>query len=222
MLDCFGVSIVLFTAPFSCPPMPHVATVIFDNALNSQNQDYLPSRYVLQKEVIDVLITNTLESDAQSLIGLIPIAQMDNNDILTPTLVRPHLSTFLHQRDLYHTSNHNLALYQAEQSLEGSEFSEKIIFILLGSPIPDSDQFMVNIYSLATKRLTVRVVCFADSCEFGAYLSQGSSFDNLEVLIVHPEEDFNSKVLNFFAGATGYQFVDQDLEEAIKRSMVEK
>ncbi|ELA42688.1 uncharacterized protein VICG_00003 [Vittaforma corneae ATCC 50505] len=202
--------------------MPHIATVIFDNTLNSQNQDYLPSRYVLQKEVIDTLITNTFESDAQSLIGLIPIAQMDNNDILTPTLVRSYLSTFLHQRDLYHTLNHNLALYQAEQSLESSEFSEKIVFMIFGSPIPDSDQFMVNIYGLATKGFTIRVVCFADAYEFGTYLRQGSSFDNLNVLTIHPDEDFSSKVLDFFADASGHHYVDQDLEEAIRRSMVEK
>lgn len=202
--------------------MPHIVSVVFDNALSSQNQDYLPSRYVLQKEVIDSIITNTLESDPQSLVGLIPIAQKDNNDVLTPTLTRPYLSTFLHQRDLYGVPNHNLALYQAKQSLNVKDFTEKMVFMILGSPIPDSEQFLVNIYELAGERLKVRVVCFGDAYEFGTYLAAGSSFENLQVLQIGPEDDFNSKVGAFFAGAYDNQYVDQDLEEAIRRSMVEK
>lgn len=202
--------------------MPSISVLIFDNGLSSQNQDYIPSRYVLQKEVIDKLITDTLESDIQSLIGLIPIAQKDNNDILTPTSVRPHLSTFLHQRDLYHTSCHNLALYQAEKSVENSEFSEKNIFIFLGSPIIDSDEFMVNIYALAVKRMNIRVICFGDAYEFGTYLAEGSGFENLKILQLQPNDDFNSMAVGFFLGASSSHVVDPDLEEAIRRSMVEK
>jgi 26S proteasome regulatory subunit N10 len=202
--------------------MPHTSVVIYDNALSSQNQDYFPSRYVLQKEVIERLITHTLEGNAQSLIGLIPIAQKDNNDILTPTLVRPHLSTFLHRKDLYSECKHNLALYQAEMSLETSEFTEKNILMILGSPISESDQFMMNIYALAAKNINIRVVCFGDACEFGEYLAQGSNFDNLKVLNVYPEDDFNHKVFEMFSNVSGSQYVDKDLEEAIRRSMIEK
>jgi 26S proteasome regulatory subunit N10 len=202
--------------------MPSSSVVIYDNGLSSQNQDYYPSRYLLQKELIDKLITHTLESDSQSLIGLIPIAQKDNNDILTPTLVRSHLSTFLHRRDLFSKCMHNLALYQAEMSLDTSEFSERNIFMILGSPIADSDQLMVNIYSLAAKKVNIRVVCFGDAYEFGTYLAQGSSFENLMVLNILPDQDFNSMVFDMFANVSGNQYVDKDIEEAIRRSMIEK
>lgn len=202
--------------------MPAIATVIFDNALNSQNQDYLPSRYVLQMEIIDSLITSMLESNAENLIGLIPIAQKNNNGILTPTHTRPHLSTFLHQGDLYHNQNHNLALFQAEKSLEHSEFSEKTIFMMLGSPIVESDEFLANIYNLAAKGMNIRIVCFADACDFGTYLSEGATFENLKVLTVFPEDDFNLKVSNLFLSDLDAQYMDKDLDEAIKRSMVEK
>jgi len=202
--------------------MPQIVSVIFDNCLSSQNQDYLPSRYVLQKEVIDALITNTLENDPQSLIGLIPIAQKDNNDVLTPTQARQYLSTFLHQRDLFPRPNYKLALYQAKQSLSSKEAGEHVLFIILGSPIPDSDQFLVNIYNLASEGFKIRVVCFADAYEFGSYLSMGSNFENLAIVQISPEEDFNSKVAEFFANAYESQYIDQDLEEAIRRSMAEK
>lgn len=202
--------------------MPQTVSVVFDNCMSSQNQDYLPSRYVLQKEVIDVLITNTLENDPQSVLGLIPIAQKDNNDILTPTQTRPYLSTFLHKRDLYTRGNHKLALYQARQSLRAKEGGERVLFIILASPIPDSEEFLVNIYDLAGEGYKIRVVCFGDAYEFGEYLKMGSDFSNLSVLQVTPEEDFNVKVGDFFGNAYENQYVDQDLEEAIRRSMVEK
>lgn len=202
--------------------MPQISTMIFDNALNSQNQDYLPSRYVLQKEIIDSLITQILDSDSQSLIGLIPIAQKDNNDILTPTRVRQHLSTFLHQRDLHDAPNHNLALFQADQSLNISELSDKIIFMLLGSPVQNSDEFLANIYNVATQGIIINVVCFGEAREFGTYLKEGTTFENLHVLLLSPEDNFNQDVLNFFANDGRGGYIDRDLEEAIKRSMVEK
>lgn len=201
--------------------MPEITAVIFDNALNSQNQDYLPNRYILQKEVIDRLITKVLESDEESLIGLIPIAQRENNDILTPSRVRQHLTTFIHRQDLCNRPNHLLALFQADHSLYISELSEKTLFVFLSSPIESSDELFANLLSVASKGVTIKAVCFADAIEFGNCLRNESSFDNLRVLIVSPEEDFSSKVFDFFSGG-GAKYVDPDLEEAIRRSLVEK
>lgn len=201
--------------------MPEVAAVIFDNALNSQNQDYLPNRYILQKEVIDKLITKILESDEESLIGLIPIAQRENNDILTPSRVRQHLTTFIHQQDLCGRPNHLLALFQADHSLYISELSDKSLFVFLSSPIERSDELFANLLSVASKGVIIKAVCFADAIEFGNCLRGESSFDNLKVLIVGPEEDLNSKAFDFFSGGSA-KYADPDLEEAIRRSLVEK
>lgn len=202
--------------------MPQVATIIFDNAINSQNQDYLPSRYVLQKEVIDILITNVLENDVQSLIGLIPIAQKDNNDILTPTNVREHLTTFLYQRDLHIQSSHLLALFQADQSLQISDISNKSILMFLGSPIENIDEMLAGIYNIAAKGTLIKVVCFAEAREFGKYLEEGAVFENIHVLFIDPRDDFNQTALTFFMSSNDAGYVDNDLEEAIRRSLVEK
>lgn len=201
--------------------MPEVTAIIFDNALNSQNQDYLPNRYILQKEIIDSLITKVLESDEESLIGLIPIAQKENNDILTPSRVRQHLTTFIHQQDLCEMPNHLLAMFQADHSLYISELSEKTLFIFLCSPIERSDELFAGLLSIASKGIGIRVVCFADAIEFGHCLQRESSFDNLKILIVNPEEDFNARVFSFFSGSNA-KYADPDLEEAIRRSLMEK
>lgn len=201
--------------------MPEVATIIFDNSLVSQNQDYLPSRYVLQKEVIDRLITKIMENDTQSLIGLIPLAQKDPNDILTPTNNRKHLLTFMHKRDLYSKLDLSLALYQAEMSIHRSEYSEKTIFMLLGSPLPDFDEFLADIYNVASKGIIIKIACFGEARDVSGFLQENSSFSNLSVIDVHEDDDFNFKVDDFFTSSS-QKYMDPELEEAIKRSLLEK
>lgn len=201
--------------------MPEIATIVFDNSLNSQNQDYLPSRYVLQKEVIDFLITRILENDSQSLIGLIPLSQKDQNDIITPTNSRKHLTTFLLKRDLFSGINRHLCLFQADRSLKISEYSEKTLYMFMGTQVEDSDQFLVDIYGLAAKGLIIKMVCFAEAREFGQIMIDDAPFENLTVLIVNPDEDFNFKVNDFFV-SNNQKYSDPDIEEAMRRSMLEK
>lgn len=201
--------------------MPEVATIIFDNSLNSQNQDYLPSRYVLQKEVIDSLITRIFENDSQSLIGLIPLSQKDQNDIITPTNSRKHLTTFLLQRDLFYGENRALTVFQAERSLANSELSEKTLYFFMATAIQNADEFFVEICRLAANGTIIKIVCFAEAREFGMAIAAEEAFENLQVVIVNPEDDFNSKVNDFFvSGNTKYS--DPDIDEAIRRSLIEK
>lgn len=200
--------------------MPKISVVIFDNALNSQNQDYLPSRYLLQREVIEPLITKEIDANYENLIGLIPLAQKEENDIITPTHSRTHLSTFSYQADLYENPNHALAVFQADRSLYASDVSEKALYLFFCSPISESDDIFISLLSLASKGIVIKAVCFADAIEFGECLAQESTFDNLNVLIVYPDEDFNQKVTSFLDD--GNTVVDPELQEAIRRSLIEK
>lgn len=203
-------------------PMPEVATIIFDNSLASQNQDYLPSRYVLQKEVIDSLITRILENDSQSLIGLIPLSQKDRNDLITPTNSRKHLTTFLLQRDLFHGTNRKLSLFQADHSLRLSEYSEKTLYFFMSTEIENSDQFLIDLYEMAARGIIIKLVCFGETIDFGkVIIDQNAGFENLSVLVIGPEEDFNSRVNNFLISGN-QKYIDPDLEEAIRRSLLEK
>lgn len=202
--------------------MPEVVTIIFDNSLASQNQDYLPSRYVLQKEVIDSLITRIFENDSQSLIGLIPLSQKDRNDIITPTNSRKHLTTFLLQRDLFHGTNRRLCLFQADHSLKLSEFSEKTLYFFMGTEIENSDQFLIDLYEMAARGSIIKLICFGETKDFGKLIAdQNAGFENLSVLIVNPDDDFNFKV-NSFLISGNQKYIDPDIEEAIRRSLLEK
>jgi len=202
--------------------MPRTSIVVFDNALNSQNQDYLPSRFILQKEVIEQLITNLLEGDNESLIGLVPLAQKSANDVLTPTRLRHLLSSFAYQQDLYKNPDHLLALFQSDRSLHISQLSDKTLYIFLSTPVEKSDDVFINLLSMASKGIKVKAVCFGDAVEFGNCLQKESGFSNyIQTLIVHPEDDFNTSVLEFLLDGDS-KYADEDLEEAIRRSMVEK
>lgn len=204
--------------------MPSISTVIFDNSLSAQNQDYLPNRFVLQKEIIDNLITQTLENDSESLIGLIPLAQKSQNDMLTPTRVKPHLMTFLYRRDLFYEPNCFFALFQAEKSLQICELSEKIVYMFLSIHIEDFDELLTTIYNLASEGVRFYIVCFADALSFGYHLAEQTEagFPNVSVLSIDNDEGFNRKVERFFANARNNNYMDFDMEMAMKRSMYEK
>jgi 26S proteasome regulatory subunit N10 len=206
---------ILFT-----PKMPEITTIIFDNALNSQNQDYLPSRIILQKEVIDSVITRVLESDPESLVGLIPLCQIENNDILTPTKSRPHLSTFLHEKDLHHNIQHVLSLYHADQSLYVSDLSNKTLILFLCTPVKEFEEVFSDIYNIASKGVVVKVVCFGDAMDMGVFMKDQIDIANFTCCVVDTSEDFVTKVQGFL-GADLYN-VDPELEEAIRRSMREQ
>lgn len=197
--------------------MPGVTVVFFDNALNSQNQDYLPSRIILQKEIIDTVITRILESDIESLIGLIPLGQRMSNDILTPTKTRPYLSTFLHQTSLCPPTSRFTCLFQADQSLHVSDLSTKGLIAFFCSPIDDVEELLSGLYTIASKGITIKAVCFGDAIDLGGMLQKEIDLPNFECLILDSDADFNDKVLNFLGGSMPEN--DPELEEAIIRSL---
>lgn len=190
---------------------------MLDNAFNSQNQDYLPSRFMLQKEISDVVITRTLEADAESLIGLIPFAQDSGCNILTPTKTRPFLSTFLHKSDLAANVNYYSALYKADLSLHVTDLSTKNLVIFFSSPVSNEDEILSSLYTIASKGIIVKVVCFGDALGLGSVLKKAIEFNNFSCLSLSSDVNFNDNVLSFLG--TSMNIYDPDLEEAIKRSL---
>lgn len=197
--------------------MPEVTSIIFDNCLNSQNQDYFPSRIVLQKEIIDEMIVRLFESSSENLIGLVPVGQQVPNDIITPTKSRTNLSTFLRNADLEQPIAHSLCFYQADQSLQVSEFTSKTIVAFLSSPVQEFEETFTNLYTIAARGINVKIICFGDSIDFANFIMNELKFENFQCLVVGPEEDFNSVVGNFLANS--YSIEDPELEEAIRRSL---
>lgn len=197
--------------------MPEITVIMFDNALSSQNQDYLPSRIVLQKEIIDSIITRSLEADAESLVGLIPFAQKSNNNILTPTKTRPYLTTFLHKIDLHPKINYYSSLYQADLSLHVTELSSKNLVIFFSSPLQNEEEILSNLYTIASKGIIIKVVCFGDAIDLGNMLKKEIDFENFGCLCLDTDDNFNENVLSFLGGSMNVS--DPELEEAIRRSL---
>ena len=193
---------------------------MYDNALSSQNQDYLPSRFILQKEIIDRVITEILEDNRESLIGLVPLAQELENDILTPTKNRPYLSKFLYESDLMHNTNHSLCLYQVDQSLRVSELTDKCIIIFLSTEVPDVDELLSDLYALASRGIMIYVVCFGDCIALSPLLKSSIDLENFHCICLENDDDFNEKVMQSIGGSP--EPTDPELEEAIRRSLQEK
>lgn len=191
---------------------------MIDNGLSAQEQDYLPGRFLLQKEIIDSVITQALEMDPEGCIGIIPLAKANRNDIMTPTRARMHLSLFLDKCDLQREQNLTLSLFQAEKSFETKEFSNRTLIIFFCSPVSSVDEVIANLYGVAAKNITLHVICFGDASELGETLKKEVCFDNFHCLVVTPNQDFTDCVNSFLGNTLGTY--DPDLQEAIRQSLL--
>ncbi|KAI5150239.1 26S proteasome regulatory subunit N10 [Enteropsectra breve] len=200
--------------------MGDISVIVYDNALSSQNQDYFPSRYLIQHEVIDVLITNILESNLENKIGLIPLAQSEQNEILTPTKTRAHLSSFLLSGDMHAETNHKIALFQAEQSLHVDSNPNKQLTVFFSSKMENMDEVMAQLYSISCRVNSIKVVCFGDAYEFGCALQEQLDNPCLQCISIAKDVDFNAKALEFLGSSFGD--ADPELEEAIRRSLQQR
>lgn len=200
--------------------MPSVSVFIIDNCLSSQNQDYLPDRYILQKDYVMSMSSKIWDNDRESLVGLIPIARRVKNNILTPTKVQKHFNTFLHNTIMVEEECHYSAFFQAEKSLCLSQLSQKYMYLFLSSPIKYIEELLSKLYSIAAKGICIKVVCFGDCIEIAQILKDGINFDNFDCLVVENVnyESFNQKVSKFF-DKDAFEIVDPYMEEGLKRSM---
>ncbi|KAI5176411.1 26S proteasome regulatory subunit N10 [Pancytospora epiphaga] len=197
--------------------MPEITVIILDNGYSSQNQDYLPSRFILQKDIADALVTRALEADSESIIGLIPLSQNIYNNILTPTKVRPYLSEFLAKLGLSSPYDANLSLYQADICLHIREYTTKHLVIFFSSPVTNEEEVLTNLYVIASKGIIVKVICFGDALKFGVTLTREIDFENFSCLCLTPDLNFDESVLSFLGSSMN--ICDPELEEAIKRSL---
>jgi len=166
-------------------------------------------------DIADALITRTFEADTESIIGVIPLAQEIGNNILTPTKIRPYLSEFLSKLGLAATAG--AALYQADLCLHIREYSSKNLVIFLASPVSNDDEVLSSLYVIASKGITVKVICFGDALKFGATLKREIDFENFSCLCLEPTCSFDESVLSFLG--TSMNIYDPELEEAIRRSL---
>jgi 26S proteasome regulatory subunit N10 len=203
--------------------MPDVTIALFDNSLYAQNQDYLPSRFILQKETVETIISRKLEENRENLVGIIPLAQPKLNEILTPTKQRTHLNNFLNNLELSSRTDLIKSLVQAAHSFNQREIPDKILLVFLGSKLEDAlrSEFFAKVYELLTYGITVKIVFFGESSYSCDLFRQQIEFTNFGCIRVGPNEDFCSLALSLLNGEEGIEN-DPELAEAIRLSLEEQ
>lgn len=197
--------------------MPSITVIMLDNTYSSQNQDYLPSRITLQKEIVRSVLSRVFEADPENMVGIIPLAQESAKDLLTPTKNRAYLQTFIDKLDLYPNIQCYSTLYQADLSLQQPNITTKNLVIFLSSPHINEEELLSVIFSIASRGIIIKVVCFADAQGIAAMLKKEVDFDSFACLCLDSDANFNEEVLRLLGSSMDVH--DPELEEAIRRSL---
>ena len=141
--------------------------ILFDNTLFMQNQDYLPSRFVLQKEAT-VSILNSVLQQSENCVGIAPLAQPEHNYILTPTANKPHLDTFISKLRLDSNLQLSSVFLRSKIALLNRKESDKKVLVFFGADIEGVEFDLVlmdlvrNIKSVLDSFIKVSLVLFGE------------------------------------------------------------
>ena len=200
--------------------MPEVTIIIYDNGLPSQNQDYLPSRSILQKEFIQSFINKRFEADSESMVGIVPVCQEQYNDMITPTKQKDYLYTFLNTCGLYRNPDYVRSLSQSISSFMQQEITTKKLIFFIGTKIDKSleEDVYSKIFEILTHGIAITIVCFGEGLVYYDILSKEIEYYNFKVVRVLPPDDYNN-IYNIVT--ENEEEDDPELAEAIRQSLEE-
>ncbi|ADM12363.1 26S proteasome regulatory subunit S5A [Encephalitozoon intestinalis ATCC 50506] len=203
--------------------MPETIVVLFDNGMASQNQDYLPSRFIVQKETVESLISRKFEDNQENTIGIIPLVQVQSNDIITPTKQRSHIKTFLNDIKLNKEGDIMRCLSQSLHIFNQRDSPGCILVVFLASELQESekDELFARIYQLLTFGIGIKMVFFGEAVEMVEAFKK-IDFTNFSCIEVKTNEEFIDRVLPFISGNDLVEEDDPELAEAIRLSLEEQ
>lgn len=203
--------------------MPETIVVLLDNGMSSQNQDYLPSRFMVQKEIVESLLSKKFEENQENTLGIIPLAQTQFNEIITPTKQRLHIRTFLNEIGLNRETDVMGCLAQSLHIFNQRDSPGCMLVVFLGTEIQEAtkNELFARIYELLTFGITVKMVLFGETTELLDAFSK-IEFTNLSCMGMGPDEDFVDSVLSFVSGSDDLEEEDPELAEAIRLSLEEQ
>ncbi|KAG5860205.1 hypothetical protein KMI_02g02960 [Encephalitozoon hellem] len=203
--------------------MPETIVVLFDNGMASQNQDYLPSRFMVQKETVESLISRKFEDNQENTVGIIPLVQAQSNDIVTPTKQRSYIKTFLNEIKLERNGDIMRCLSQSLYIFNQKDSPGCMLVIFLGSEPQETekDELFARIYQLLTFGIMIKMVFFGEAMEM-AEAYKKIDFTNFSCIVVSPNEEFIDRVLPFVTGGELLEEDDPELAEAIRLSLEEQ
>ncbi|KCZ81548.1 hypothetical protein H312_01001 [Anncaliia algerae PRA339] len=199
--------------------------VVLDNSLYMQNQDYLPSRLFLEREVCYSIKTNFL-ARPESYLGIAPMSQPVENYFLTPTNKESYITNFLNKISLSDNLQITKVLTRCRMCLRNREEAEKKMLIFLGSDIDSKvlDKTIFDLISNITEciqeGIKVSIVLFGEKRHVLRDLFTVEYFG--EVAVVDNDESFLTESLNVLGMSVFNYEDDPDLALAIKLSMEEE
>lgn len=203
--------------------MPETIVVLFDNGMSSQNQDYLPSRFMVQREAVESLMARKFEDNQENTLGIVPLVQIRSNDIITPTKERSYIKTFLNGIRLSRDADVMRCLSQSLHIFNQRDSPGCMLAAFFGSEIPESekDELFARIYELLTFGITIKMVFFGEAIDMTETFRK-IDFTNFSCIEVGPREEFADKVLSFINGGDALEEEDPELAEAIRLSLEEQ
>ncbi|KAL0265566.1 UNVERIFIED_CONTAM: hypothetical protein PYX00_011278 [Menopon gallinae] len=200
---------------------PNVFFMVVEDA---HNQDYLPSRFILQKEAVTSIIGSMLQNSENS-VGVAPLAQPEHNYILTPTCNKSHLDTFISKVRLDENLMLESVFQRSRIALMSRQESDKRMLVFFGTDmgLQDSDGVLRELVhclrKAASSPIRVSAVLFGEHAALvkDAISREVGGPETCEAVAVGPDDDFFSSVTKVLG--MGLSELEDDPELALALSM---
>ncbi|KAM0686935.1 26S proteasome non-ATPase regulatory subunit 4 [Conglomerata obtusa] len=204
--------------------MPEVTMIIMDNSYNQQNQDYLPNRFLLQKDTIKCLIVEKLQESPENEIGLVPLAQ-SSYSILTPTKDRHALEYYLTKQNLEEKILPSQIVNWSYKALKFRSQMLKTLLFFFGSKIDDDEELHKIIdcmNGMLDNGYAVKIVFYAEAVMYSETFEELVVGDNFTYVLISTEDDFYKTVMMLMGKSGDLMDEDPDLALAIELSKQEQ
>merc|ERR1711974_17501 len=149
-----------------------------------QNQDYTPKRYILQKDAVLSIISSCFERRSDILISLIPTSFKFLNNFISLTNEKSNLVSFMNNLELSYNFDIDHALKILLRFAQNKQGADVIFF--LGTKPKSYDKALFDSISQITN---LKIVLFGEAIDMDVPKNY---------ITVSPEENFSSKIREFF------------------------
>lgn len=200
--------------------MSEITILVIDNSYYAQNQDYLPTRYIVQTDVLTHLLSTTSDNHQ---FGVIPIGQPSSNYILTPTKNRMKIRQFLSTLALVEEYKAVQGIYSALKSFQYVNATKKRLIAFLSSPLTDFEleNFLMGLRDCALFDCKIFLFLFGDAQDYKTFLDFELKSLGVNIVVIDSEYDFKNKVLDVLGGNNYDEMDDPEMALAMKLSMEE-
>lgn len=200
--------------------MPDTTVFVLDNSYYAQNQDYLPTRYIVQLDIVNYALSSSSENHH---FGVIPVAQQTPNYILTPTKNRMNIRQFI--SNLKFTEEYKIpdSIYIAQRSLQYADATQKRLVVFFSTPLSDLtlEDVLMKLRDCAMMRCAVYVFLFGDAKDYKMFLDYELNDMGVVVTVVDTEDNFKNKAMDVLAGSSLEEMEDPNLALALRLSAEE-